>query len=174
MGLLALVLGAASILGPIVAGDLFTVLIGIVFLVSGTSHVAYGLHAKDWRNFLHFLFLALGLVRGGFMILMNLHFAEVATGTLLATLLAVQGVSSIVVGAGNRPLIRGLGPLAAGAGMLACAALTFARWPKSSDVSVGLWVGLALIAGGWSTIWLSWTTRREDASPSGVGSTQEN
>jgi uncharacterized membrane protein HdeD (DUF308 family) len=50
--------------------------------------------------------------------------------------------------------------------MLACAALIVARWPESSDVSVGLWVGLALTAGGWSTIWLSWTTRREDASPS--------
>jgi uncharacterized membrane protein HdeD (DUF308 family) len=144
---------------------LFTVLIGVIFLVSGASHVAYGLHAKDWRNFLHFLFLALGLLVGGVLILMNLHFAEVASGTLLAILLAVQGVNSIVVGAGNRPLIRGLGPLAAGIGMLACAALIVSRWPESSDASVGLWVGLALTAGGWSTVWLSWTTRREDASP---------
>ena len=174
MGLLALVLGAASILGPIIAGDLFTVLIGVVFLVSGASHIAYGLHAKDWRNFLHFSFLALGLLVGGVMILMNLHFAQVATGTLLAILLAVQGTSSIIVGAGNRPLIRGLGPIAAGIGMLACAALIFTRWPESSDASVGLWAGLALIAGGWSTIWLSWTTRREDASPSGAGPAQEN
>jgi uncharacterized membrane protein HdeD (DUF308 family) len=165
MGLLAVTLGAASILGPIVTGDLFTVLIGVIFLVSGASHVAYGLHAKDWRNFLHFLFLALGLLVGGVLILMNLHFAEVASGTLLAILLAVQGVNSIVVGTGNRPLIRGLGPLAAGVGMLACAALIVSRWPESSDASVGLWVGLALTAGGWSTIWLSWTTRCEDASP---------
>ena len=94
------------------------------------------------------------------MILVNLRFAQVATGTLLAFLLTVQGANSIVIGAGNRPLIRGLGPLAAGLGMLACAALIVSRWPESSDASVGLWVGLALIAGGWSTIWLSWTTRR--------------
>jgi short repeat uncharacterized protein DUF308 len=99
-----LILGTASVLGPIVAGDLFTVLIGVVFLVSGASHVAYGLHAKDWRNFLHFLFLAVGLLVGGVMILMKLHFAEVATGTLLAILLTVQGVNSLIVGAGNRPL----------------------------------------------------------------------
>ena len=166
MGVLAVLLGAACMLGPIVAGDLFIVLIGIVFLVSGASHVAYGLHAKDWRNFLHFLFLALGLFAGGALILMNVHFAEVASGTLLAILITIQGVNSIIVGAGNRPLIRGLGPLAAGMAMLACAALIVSRWPESSDVSVGLWVGLALTAGGLSTIWLSWTTRREDASPS--------
>ena len=164
-----MILGTASVLGPIVAGDLFTVLIGVVFLVSGASHVAYGLHAKDWRNFLHFLFLAVGLLVGGVMILMKLHFAEVATGTLLAILLTVQGVNSLIVGAGNRPLIRGLGPLAAGFGMLACAALIIVRWPESSDASLGLWVGLALMAGGWSTIWLSWTTRHDDASPLAVG-----
>ena len=111
MGVLAMILGTASILGPIVAGDLFTILIGIVFLVSGASHVLYGLHAKDWRNLLHFLLLALGLSVGGVLILLNLHFADVASGTLLAILITIQGVNSIIVGAGNRPLIRGLGPL---------------------------------------------------------------
>jgi Uncharacterized conserved protein len=165
MGLLAILLGGASIVGPIVAGDLFTVLVGIVFLVSGASHIAYGLHAKDWRNFLHFLLLALGLFTGGILILMNLHFAVVASGTLLAILITIQGIHSILVGAGSRSLIRGVGPLVGGLGMLACAVLIVAHWPESSDDSVGLWVGLALTAGGWSTIWLSWTTRREDASP---------
>jgi short repeat uncharacterized protein DUF308 len=95
MGLVAVLLGGASIVGPIVAGDLFTVLVGIVFLVSGASHIAYGLHAKDWRNFIHFLLLAVGLFAGGILILMNLHFAVVASGTLLAILIAIQGVNSI-------------------------------------------------------------------------------
>ncbi|HEY5779609.1 MAG TPA: DUF308 domain-containing protein [Terrimicrobiaceae bacterium] len=165
MGLLALALGIASIFGPMLAGDLFTVLVGVVLLVSGVSHIAYGLHAGDWRNFLHLLFLAMGLLVGGVLTLMNLRFAEVATGTLLGIVIAVQGVNSIVVGAGNRPLRRGLGLLAAGTAMLACAILILLRWPESSDASLGLWVGLALTAGGWSTIWLSWTTRHEDASP---------
>ena len=79
MGLLAVILGVASILGPIIAGDLFTVLVGVLFLVSGASHVAYGLHAKDWRNLLHFLFLALSLLVGGALILMNLYFAAVTS-----------------------------------------------------------------------------------------------
>ena len=61
-----------------------------MFLVSGASHIAYGLHAKDWRNFLHFLLLALGLFAGGILILMNLHFAVVASGTLLAILITIK------------------------------------------------------------------------------------
>ncbi|HEY5814226.1 MAG TPA: DUF308 domain-containing protein [Terrimicrobiaceae bacterium] len=166
MGLLALALGIASILGPLFAGDLFTVLIGIVFLISGTSHVAYGLHAQDWRNILHFLLLALSLLGGGLVILMNLHLAEVATGSLLGIIIGIQGLSSLIAGSGNRPLRRALGPLVTGIFMLACATLILLRWPESSDTSLGLWVGLALTSGGWSTIWLSWSTRHEDASPS--------
>lgn len=53
-----------------------------------------------------------------------------------------------MVGAGNRPLRRGVGPLAAGGAMLACAILIMLRWPESTDASLGLWVGLALIASG--------------------------
>ena len=96
---------------------------------------------------------------------MNLHFAEVASGTLLAILVAVQGVNSIVVGAGNRPLIRGLGPLAAGLECLPAPALFS---PAGRRATTPPWAlgRSCLYAGGWSTIWLSWTTRREDPSPS--------
>ncbi len=114
---------------------------------------------------LHILLLAVGLFLGGAFILMNRQFAEVASGTLLAIVIAIQGASSVGLGVSSRPLRRGLGPLAAGLAMFACAILILLRWPESSDTSLGLWVGLALTAGGWSTIWLSWTTRHEDASP---------
>ena len=49
--------------------------------------------------------------------------------------------------------------------ILTCAGLIALHWPASGNAPLGLWVGVALIAGGWSTIWLSWMTRREDASP---------
>jgi hypothetical protein len=54
MGLLALALGIGAVLGPIIAGDLFTVFIGVVFLLSGASHIAYGfrrLHSSDTLPF---------------------------------------------------------------------------------------------------------------------------
>ncbi len=165
MGLLALALGIASVLGPIIAGDFFT----------GTYRG--GLPAL-WRLAYRLRLAREGLEKhaahpvpgcgsivGDAFILMNRQFAEVASGTLLAIVIAIQGASSLGLGASSRPLRRGLGPLAAGLAMLACATLILLRWPESSDASLGLWVGLALTAGGWSTIWLSWTTRHEDASP---------
>ena len=164
MGLMALLLGLAAIFSSYAAGYLFTIFIGIAFLLAAGSHVLYGLHARDWRNMLSILLLAAGLLLGGVLILLNCQFAVVATGTLLAGLTALSGISELTLGITGRPLRRGVGPLAAGLFMLVCAIMILLHWPDSTDAALGLWVGLALIGGGWSTIWLSWTTRRADAS----------
>ena len=165
MGVIALLLGLAAILSRYAAGYLFTIFIGLVFLLAAGSHILYGLHARDWRNMLSIFLLAFGLLLGGVLILLNRQFATVATGSLLAILIACSGVGETILGVTSRPLRRGLGPLAGGLFMLACAGMILLAWPDSTDAALGLWVGLALIAGGWSTIWLSWTTRQADASP---------
>ena len=165
MGLLTLAVGVAAIVGRIVAGPLFTSLLGVLFLISAAAHVVYAFHARDWRNMLSILLTAAGLSVAGVLILLDRYFAAIAMGTLLTILIAVYGLGSVALGVSSRPLRRGLGPLGAGLFMLALAILFAIRWPTSGDAALGLWVGLALIAGGGSTIWLSWMTRREDASP---------
>ena len=165
MGLLTLAIGVAAIVGRIVAGPLFTSLLGVLFLISAAAHVVYAFHAGDWRNMLSILLTGAGLSLAGVLILLDRYFAAIAMGTLLTILIAVYGLGSVALGVSSRPLRRGLGPLGAGLFMLALAILFAIRWPTSGDAALGLWVGLALIAGGGSTIWLSWMTRREDASP---------
>jgi uncharacterized membrane protein HdeD (DUF308 family) len=137
----------------------------MVFLVFGAAHVVYALHAGDWRNMLSILLTAAGLLLAGILILIDRYFAAIATWKLLTILIAAYGVACAALGVSSRPLRRGLGPLGAGLVMLTCAALIALHWPASGDAALGLWAGLALIAGGWSTIWLSWVTRHEDASP---------
>jgi uncharacterized membrane protein HdeD (DUF308 family) len=165
MGLVGLGLGVAAMVGPLVAAKVFSVFIGAIFLISGVAHAAYGFHARDWRNMLPILLTSLGLLIGGSLMALNRPLTTVATGTLLGILLTVEGLGSVGLGITSRPLRRGLGPLVAGLVMLACALLIVLHWPASGKASLGLWVGLALCAGGWSTVWLSWTTRRDDASP---------
>jgi uncharacterized membrane protein HdeD (DUF308 family) len=111
------------------------------------------------------LLTALGLIIGGTLLLLDRPLTTIAAGTLLGILLMIEGFGSLALGITSRPLLRGLGPLIAGLIMLACALLIVLHWPDSGKASLGLWVGIALCAGGWSTIWLSWTTRHEDASP---------
>ena len=114
---------------------------------------------------LSILLTAAGLSVAGVLILLDRYFASIAMGTLLTILITVYGLSSVALGVSSRPVKRGLGPLGAGLFMLTLAILMAIRWPTSGDGALGLWIGLALIAGGGSTIWLSWMTRREDASP---------
>jgi uncharacterized membrane protein HdeD (DUF308 family) len=148
--LLALVLGVTAILGRVVAGPLFTGLLGVVFLVFGAAHVVYALHAGDWRNMLSILLTAAGLLLAGILILIDRYLAAIAMGKLLTILIAAYGLGSVVLGMSSRPLRRGLGPLGAGLVMLTCASFIALHWPANGDAALGLWVGLALIAGGWS------------------------
>jgi|GEM_PF-1310766 len=164
MGLVALGLGVAAMVGPLVAAKVFSVFIGATFLISGVAHAAYGLHVRDWRNLLPILLTALGLLIGGGLLVFDRPLTAVATATLLGILLTIEGFGSVGLGITSRPLCRGLGPLVAGLVMLACALLIILHWPASGKASLGLWVVVALCAGGWSTVWLSWTTRRDDAS----------
>jgi len=165
MGVVALSLGVAAILGPVIASRVFFAFIGAIFVTSGVAHVVYGFHTRDWRNLLPILLTALGLIIGGTLLVLDRPLTTIAAGTLLGILLTIEGFGSLALGITSRPLLRGLGPLIAGLIMLACALLIVLHWPDSGKASLGLWVGIALCAGGWSTIWLSWTTRHEDASP---------
>jgi uncharacterized membrane protein HdeD (DUF308 family) len=165
MGLLSLALGVAAILGPIVAAKFFFLFIGVIFLISAIAHVVYGFQARDWRNLLPILLTALGLFAGGTLLVLDRPLSTTAASTLLGILLTIEGLGSLGIGLTSRPLWRGLGSLVAGLVMVACALLIVLRWPESGKASLGLWVGIALCAGGWSTIWLSWTTRNDDASP---------
>ena len=107
--------------------------------VPGVRGVAHCVRAacQGLAEFSSFSASCRGAFVGGVLILMNLHFAVVASGTLLAILITIQGIHSILVGVGSRPLIRGVGPLAAGLAMLACATLIVVHWPESSDTPSG-------------------------------------
>jgi uncharacterized membrane protein HdeD (DUF308 family) len=55
MGVITLVLGVAAAVARPISGPLFTVVLGIAFLVFAGAHVVYGLHAHDWRNLISIL-----------------------------------------------------------------------------------------------------------------------
>lgn len=163
MGIVALLLGGGAVAAPLVSGELFAAILGVFFMVSGLSHVAYALHAQDWRNMLAILGTAAGHLATGALVILNREFAVMAGSLVIAIALGVQGAWSIVVALFGRPRVHWLGTLISGAVMVAGAALAAVRWPSSGQRVLGLVVGVSLLAGGWSTIWLSWQTRRADA-----------
>lgn len=161
MGLVAVLLGVGAILAPILFADRFALLLGGVFAASGVSHAVYAFRGKDVRAAVPILFTAAVYLLGGAFMLANTQFAVMAASAIIALTLGVQGASQILMAVFSRPLKNWLATLAAGLGMAACAAMVYARWPLSGQRFLGNLVGISLIVGGLSTIYLSQRTRNE-------------
>ena len=161
MGVFAILLGVAAILTPILFGARFALILGLFFLASGVSNILYAWRGGDLRAAVPIVFSALLNLAGGAFILINTTVAVMTLSLVVAITLAVQGVSHLLVAAFSRPIRNWLGTLVAGAAMLACAAMVFSRWPISGERFLGVLVGLSLIIGGLSTVYLSQRTRNE-------------
>ncbi len=161
MGVIALLLGGAAISTPFLAGEWFSLLMGIVFLVSGVSHLVYAWRGGDARAGTPVaIFGLLFLVAGG-LVLANREFAVVAGSLLIAGFLGIQGFFKLGLAAFSRPLANWWGTLIDGLIQVGLAIFFYLRWPASSDHLLGLMVGIGLITGGISTIILSLQTRRK-------------
>ena len=156
MGVVALAIGVAAFVTPIVSGNAFAAIMGGFFLATGVSQVAYALHGRDWSNFLPIFATAVGHLATGVLMLLNRHVFVIAGSVLLAIALGAQGAWSVGVALFSRPRVQWLGSLLSGAVMIGAAFAAWLHWPSSSDRVLGGLVGISLITGGWSTIWLRW------------------
>jgi uncharacterized membrane protein HdeD (DUF308 family) len=165
MGILALALGLAGVMAPIMAARSFGLVLGLVFVASGLCHIAYAFHGRDWRNLLSMCVIGLLYLLGGGFFLLNRRLAILASSSAVALLLAVQGLAHLGLAVRGRPAHRWAGTLVSGLAMLAGALMVWRRWPASGDRFFGLVTGACIAIGGLATVWLSWSTRREEDSP---------
>jgi len=164
MGLVALALGVAGFLAPIVAGGTFTVVIGALLLAAGISNIVYAFHAGDWRNLLPELLTGLINIATGVLMLGNRDFSRRSGSLIIAIALALHGMINLVLGLFSKPRSHWIGKLASGLVMLTLAAGIASRWPASGERLLGEAVGLSLLVGGIATIWLSWRTRTSEGT----------
>jgi uncharacterized membrane protein HdeD (DUF308 family) len=155
MAIVALVLGICSILSPYFAGGSFALILGLFFTASGISHGIYAFKGHDWHAGAPVLFFGfLNLVGGLFMIL-NTQIAVMGVSLLIGIMLGFQGATNVFLAAFSRPLEHWLGTLFGGLALLVCSAMILFRWPESGERLLGAAVGISLISGGLSTIYLS-------------------
>jgi uncharacterized membrane protein HdeD (DUF308 family) len=167
MGVLSLAIGVFALLAPIWIANAFGLVLGLVFIASGLAHISYAFHGRDWRNLMFMCVVGLLYLIAGALYLLNRKFAIIASGTLVAFVLALQGLMHVGLAVRGRPLRRWVGTLVTGLIMLASAIMVWRHWPADGDRFFGLIVGVCLTAGGLGTIWLSWSTRREEDDPGG-------
>jgi uncharacterized membrane protein HdeD (DUF308 family) len=161
MGVLALALGVGAMVAPGISAVSFAVVLGLFFAATGVSHAVYAFRGGDFRAAVPILFFAIQYLVAGGLFLLNTRLAVIGSSLLITLVLGITGISKIAVGLGSRPLKNWLGTLVAGIVMVSCAAMVYWRWPMSGSKLLGVMVGLSLIAGGLSTIYLSQRTRNE-------------
>lgn len=162
MGIIALLLGIASIFAPYFAGGSFALILGLFFIASGVSHGIYAYHGLDWRAGVPVLFFGFLNLIGGLFMILNTQLAIMGVSLLIGIMLGFQGASSVFLALFSRPRQHWVGTLFSGLALLICAALVFLRWPESGARLLGGAVGISLIVGGLSTISLSRKIRSSD------------
>ncbi len=162
MGAVAILAGIAAMLAPAFSAVSFTILLGVFFAATGVSNAIYAFHGRDLRTAVPILFFAVQYLVAAVLFLVNTSLAVVGVGVLIAAVLAFHGISKLAVGLFSRPIRNWSGTLGAGFVMVVCALMVYLRWPASSERFLGVFVGVCLIAGGASTIYLSQRTRSDE------------
>jgi len=159
-GILALLLGVGALMAPFVAASVMLLVMGIFFVVAGVADVAYALHNRNWWNVVGTLLFALLWIAGGVFLLLDRAHVASWLGEAFIISLGIQGLLKTIAGLRGRPFLHWIGTLASGLGLLAAALLLQFEVVQQTDRLFGLLVGGNLLLGGFSTLWLNWTTKQ--------------
>lgn len=164
LGIISILLGVGACLSPIIAAKRSLTVLGLFFIASSVSDVAYAVRGRAWSQFLQTVFFAFLNLLAGVALLADRSLSLKWAGGLFAIALAVNGGSRVLVALRSRPLRRWIGTLASGIGFLALAALLFTRAVDRRDAVLGLLVGFNLVLAGVSTLWMRWSAQRREAA----------
>ena len=159
LGLLAIGLGVGSMIAPAVAAHRSVWILAAFLVVSGLSEILYALHGRAWSQILGTMLFAALNIAAGTALFLDTQFAANWAGGLFGLAFALNGLAHIVVAVRSRPFLQWVGTLLTGIAMLAGALLLLTRTVGERDVVFGVIIGINLIFGGFSTLWLRWTAQ---------------
>jgi uncharacterized membrane protein HdeD (DUF308 family) len=154
LGISLIVLGALSIIAPLVAGLSVTIMIGILLVASGAMMLYIVAKVTGFREgALLALFAVLNVVAGGFM-LTNTGEALATLTLFLAAYFVASGILEILSAFQSRPS-EGWGQLAfSGVLALILGMMIWSQFPLSGVWAIGILVGTRLIVTGWALTWV--------------------
>ena len=170
-GVLLIVLGLAAMVIPSLASFAVTIFLGSLFLIGGLAELALLVWTGKTPGFWLSLLSALLAAGVGIVLL-----ARPAQGTLTLTIVlgayfAVEGVFTIMYAlehGGELSKRRGW-LIVSGLLDLLVAVLIIAGLPGSASWAIGLLVGVDLVFGGLSLIWMALAGRKIDGIPTNCG-----
>jgi len=162
-GIVLIVLGTLALLVPAVASVAAAIVFGWILLISGIVGLVATFRARGSPGFVWSLISAiLGLAAGIILLAMPVQGALSLTAVLIAFLL-VEGVATVLFALDHRKGSSGRWSwvLASGVLDIALGIILFAGLPGTAVWALGLLIGINMIFGGWSLVWMALHARSE-------------
>lgn len=161
VGIVAILLGAASLVVPLVATLTTAAVLGYLLLFGGVVEVGTAFGAAKWSGF--FLQILVGVLHGfiGLLMVANPGLTAAAFTLMLAAFFLVGGTFRIILAISERFPAWGWVAFN-GIVTLLLGILIWRQWPEASLWVIGTFVGIDLLFTG--TNWLAWGLAFRSAS----------
>lgn len=159
LGVVLLLGGIAGILYPTYAGLGLTVLVGWLLIISGAMYLFNSLLARSGGGFLLRLLLSALYIVAGVYMLMNPFRGLAALTLFLGAVLMANGVLKLLFARALKGVLGTGMVILSGLLSILLAILIWAKWPASSEVAIGVIVGIDLFFSGLSVIGLALRAR---------------
>lgn len=155
LSILMMVAGILAIMSPLAAGQAVTVIVGVLFIVSGVAHIVFGWEVRElrtkggtvWELLLGALYIALGVY-----LLAHVSVGLTSLTLALAIYLFVEAVLEFGLSFQLRPLPGSGWLLFDGVVSLILAILIWRTWPADTIWVIGTLVGVAMLFCGISRL----------------------
>ena len=162
-GIVLIILGTLAVLVPAVASLAATIVFGWILLLSGIIGLISTFRARQAPGFGWSLLSALlGIVAGIILLTMPLQGTFSLTAVLIAFLI-VEGVATVLFALEHRKGASGRWSwlLASGILDIGLGGILLAGLPGTAVWALGVLVGINMIFGGWSLVWMALHARSE-------------
>jgi len=162
-GIVLILLGTFAVLIPEVASVAATVVFGWILLISGVVGLIATFRAQGSPGFVWSLISAiLGIAAGVVLLSMPVQGTLTLTAVLIAFLL-VEGVATLLFALEHRKGSSGRWSwvLTSGIVDLVLGLMLLAGLPGTAAWALGLLIGINMIFGGWSLVWMALHARSE-------------
>ena len=162
-GIVLIILGTLAVLVPAVASLAATIVFGWILLLSGIIGLISTFRARQAPGFGWSLLSALlGIVAGIILLTMPLQGTLSLTAVLIAFLI-VEGVATVLFALEHRKGASGRWSwlLASGILDIGLGGILLAGLPGTAVWALGVLVGINMIFGGWSLVWMALHARSE-------------
>ncbi len=160
LGVVLIFGGTYAVLRPLAAGYAFTLVVGWLLIFAGGMYVLNSFMARSGGGFLWRLLLAALYIVAGILMLSNPFEGLGALTIILALVIGMGGVFRLLL-ASSLKGVPGVGMVFfSGIVSIALAILIFAKWPDSSQVAIGVIVGINFVFSGMSILGVALDVRQ--------------